>query len=169
MCADIASHVTWVVILGGFKYTTRTYMGFYPISHISVYSPMLFQASLYFEQDSTLDVILRNNIWVWMSGADLSKLFGWLTGGRGLHTHHKCVVFHRFWMFYQCLGSIHSIIGGYSYMLPEAWVGIFLDVRQQHSIIACIYVELKVISCTFFKQNERASAYYIGSGSSRPF
>ena len=44
----------------------------------------------------------------------LSRSFGWLTGGRGLHTCGKCTVFHRFWMFYQCLRSIHIIIDGFS-------------------------------------------------------
>ena len=30
--------------------------------------------------------------------AVLSTSFGWLTGGRGLHTVHKCVVFHQFYI-----------------------------------------------------------------------
>ena len=41
---------------------------------------------------------------------------GWLKSGRGLHTLNKYTVFHRFWGFYQCLGSIHVIIDGYSYV-----------------------------------------------------
>ena len=31
--------------------------------------------------------------------ADLSRSFWWLTGGRGRHTVHKCVVFYRFLLF----------------------------------------------------------------------
>ena len=29
MCFSIVTHVTWVVIWGGFNYTTRGYVGFY--------------------------------------------------------------------------------------------------------------------------------------------
>ena len=31
---------------------------------------------------------------------------GWLTGGRGLHTVRKCVVFHQSGVFYHCLGYL---------------------------------------------------------------
>ena len=51
-----------------------------------------------------------------MGGADISKSLGWLTGGCGLHTGGKYTIFHRFWVFYRCLESIHLIIDGYSYV-----------------------------------------------------
>ena len=38
--------------------------------------------------------------------ADLSSLFWVLTGGRGLHTVHKCVVFHRFAMFFRYSATV---------------------------------------------------------------
>ena len=61
-------------------------------------------------------------VWLWIGEVDLSRSFGWLTGGLGLHTGGKYTVFNRSWMFYYCLGSIHSIIDGYSYVTRLGWV-----------------------------------------------
>ena len=61
-------------------------------------------------------------VWVWMGGADLSRSFGGLTGGRGLHTRRNYTVFCRFGVFNQRLGSIHLIIVGFSYVTCLGWV-----------------------------------------------
>ena len=67
-------------------------------------------------------LFLIDLVWLLSDGLELYtertfiRYSGWLTGGRGLHTRHKYTVFHRFGVFYQCLGSIHSIIDGYSYV-----------------------------------------------------
>ena len=57
-----------------------------------------------------------------MGGSDLSKSFGLSTGGRGLHTPRNYTVFHRFWVFYQCLVSSYIIIDRYSYVTRLGWV-----------------------------------------------
>ena len=61
-------------------------------------------------------------VWVWICGRTFLSFFGWLTGRRDLHTSHNYTVFHRFWVCYQCLGSIHLIIYGYSYVTRLGWV-----------------------------------------------
>ena len=80
--------------------------------------PVLYQAWLFW----TLDVLLRNSMGVDEWGADFSRSFGWLTGGRSLYTSHKYTVFYRFRVFYYCLGFIRLIIDGYPYVTRLGWV-----------------------------------------------
>ena len=57
--------------------------------------------------------------------AGLSKSC-WMIDGWARHTFHKYTVFHRFGVFYQCLGSIHLIIDEYSNAIKFNLVVYFL-------------------------------------------
>ena len=58
-----------------------------------------------------------NNIRILGLKAVFLHPFGRLKGGRDLHTLRKCTVFHRLCVFYNCLGSIHSINDGFLYAI----------------------------------------------------
>ena len=60
MCFSIVTHVTWLVIWGGFNDVTCGYVGFY--SPISGYIPLCYFRHVYFVQDSTLVVLLGNSM-----------------------------------------------------------------------------------------------------------
>ena len=59
-----------------------------------------------------------------------------LTGGRGLHTVRKGVVFHRSGVFYHGLGYI--IIDGYSYATRLGWIFYVIFTRQANNMCRII-------------------------------
>ena len=73
-------------------------MGFY--RPLSVYIPLCYFRHGYFEQDSTLVVLLRNSMSIdGRAGRTFLGHLEDLTGGRGLHTHHNYTVFTVFGRF----------------------------------------------------------------------
>ena len=63
MWPSIVTHVTWMVIWGGFNYVTRGYMGFY--RPISGYIPLCYLRHSYFGLGLSLDALLRDSMCVY--------------------------------------------------------------------------------------------------------
>ena len=63
MWPSIVTHVTWMVIWGGFNYVTRGYVWFYRT--ISGYIHLCYFRHGYFELGLSLDALLRDSIGVY--------------------------------------------------------------------------------------------------------